>query len=210
MENITIEACVETLDQAVDAMSKGAHQLEICSNLSEEGLTPVESILVEILSKVRIPCKVMIRSRPGNYFYQHDEINQMVSQINQYKSYGIEGFVFGALKKDNKGCNVLDMKAIYQICKASFPINVTIHKAIDQCDDIISQIKRLKQVSNIKFILSSGGSKDAYIGAEYLKKMQIEGGNQIQIIGAGKITPENIEDIIAASKLQYLHGRNIV
>lgn len=210
MENIIIEACIETMDQAEYAISKGAHQLEICSNLDQEGLTPDESTLIEILSKVRIPCKVMIRSRNGDFFYQHDEINQMVSQINQFKSYGVDGFVFGALKKDDKGNTVLDMKAIYQICKAASPFNVTIHKAIDQCEDILFQVKRLKQVSNIKFILSSGGAKNAVDGMEILKKMQQCASTQIKIIGAGKITPENIENIVYSTELEYFHGRNII
>ena len=101
-------------------------------------------------------------------------------------------------------------KAIYQICKAAFPFPVTIHKAIDQCFDILGEVEILKNISNVRYILSSGGETDATSGAPMLYKMQKAGGKKINIIAAGKITSDNIQQIIAETKLKIYHGRKIV
>ena len=64
---IVIEACVETLAEALQAMSHGAHQLEVCSDLDADGLTPTPELLELITSEVNIPVKPMIRSRAGHF-----------------------------------------------------------------------------------------------------------------------------------------------
>ena len=42
-KNILLEACVETLDEALLAQKKGAGRVEICSRLDLDGLTPNDS-----------------------------------------------------------------------------------------------------------------------------------------------------------------------
>lgn len=205
-----LEACVESVGDAIEAWKRGVHQLEICSCLSQDGLTPDESILNDIVSKVKLPCKVMIRCRAGNFEYSNEEINTMIAQIQKLKSYRIDGFVFGAIIKNENNHNVLDINAIYQICKASFPFYVTIHKAIDHCYDILTEVETLKNISNVRFILSSGGAVDADTGAEMLYRMQKVAGANIDIIAAGKITIDNIDQIIAKTGLNIYHGRKIV
>ncbi len=208
--DIIIESCVETVDDSLNAVQNGAHQLEVCSYLSKDGLTPDIAVLSEILSRVKIPVKVMIRSREGNFFYTQEEIQQMISEIQKLKAYRVDGFVFGALMVDSKGKNILDITSIYQICKAASPYHVTIHKAIDLCHDMISEVKRLKQISNVRYILTSGGAADAISGQNMLKVMQKEAGNDINIIAAGKITTKNLPQLIKTSGLKYFHGRKIV
>lgn len=205
-----LEACVENTNEAIEAFKKGAHQLEICSQLNKDGLTPDEFTLNDIISKVKLPCKVMIRCRDGNFEYTNDEINIMTAQIQRLKSYRIEGFVFGAVTKNEHSHIILDIKAIYQICKAAFPYPVTIHKAIDQCFDILGEVEILKNISNVRHILSSGGEHDAISGAQMLYKMQKACSKNINIIAAGKITPDNIQQIIAKTHLKIFHGRKIV
>jgi len=205
-----LEACVENTDEAIEAFLKGAHQLEICSHLNKDGLTPDEFILHDIISKVKLPCKIMIRCRDGNFEYTNDEINIMTAQIQKLKSYRIDGFVFGAVTKNVHNHTILDIKAIYQICKAAFPFPVTIHKAIDQCFNILGEVEILKNISNVRYILSSGGELDAISGAQMLSKMQKASGKKINIIAAGKITPDNIQQIIAKTELKIYHGRKIV
>ncbi len=205
-----IEACIETAEEAKIAEKLGANQLEICSDLDKDGLTPSISLVVEIVKNVRIPSKIMIRARAGNFFYNQNELNQMLDDIQKIKTYKVGGFVFGALAQDEARKVTLDMTAIYQICKAAFPYPVTIHKAIDLCDDLLGEVIRLKNISNVKFILTSGGASDAISGANMLVKMQNIAGNSIDIIAAGKITKDNMATLMEATQLKYYHGRKIV
>jgi copper homeostasis protein len=203
------EACVETVEEAVFASSNGAHQLELCSNLSEDGLTPDDQVILETIKSAKIPVKVMIRCRPGNFIYTQDEVDQMIADILRLKAYKIEGFVFGAVLTDHNETK-LDIATIYQLCKAAFPVPVTIHKAIDLCTHLNDEVKKLQVISNVKFILTSGGAPTAVEGIENLKSMQSTAGSYIKIIAAGKVTPENLPYLIEKTGLQYYHGRKIL
>lgn len=210
VKNIIIEACIETVEEAKIAEKHGANQLEICSDLAQDGITPSIELVLAIVASVRIPSKIMIRSRSGNFYYNQDELNHMLNDIQKIKTYKVGGFVFGALTRDEAGKVALDMTAIYQICKAAFPYPVTIHKAIDLCDDLLAEVTRLKNISNVKFILTSGGSSDAITGTNMLVEMQKVAGNSIDIIAAGRITKDNLAHLMEATKLKYFHGRKIV
>lgn len=210
INDIIIEACVETLEESIYAAQNGALQLEVCSQLSKDGLTPDENLLSEIISKVRIPVKVMIRWREGDFYYSQDDLQQMLAQIQRLKAYRIDGFVFGALTKNASGKNTLDITTIYQLCKAASPYHVTIHKAIDLCGDIKGEVLKLKNISNVKYILTSGGAVDAMTGYKMLKEMQAVASTEIDIIAAGKITPKNLSQLVVKTGLKYFHGRKIV
>lgn len=210
MTKMTLEACVESVDEAIHAVENGATQLEVCSNLEKDGLTPEIALIKEITEQVNVPIKVMIRLRVGNFTYHNDEIKSMQESIQQIKSLPISGLVFGATINDANGNKIMDMNAILQICKAAHPIPVTIHKAIDECTDILKEVRALKTISNIAFILTSGGAKTAADGKKMIAAMQKEAGNHIQIIAAGKILPSNLPSLHKVLNLQYYHGRKIV
>ena len=210
MTKMTLEACVESVDEAIHAVENGATQLEVCSNLEKDGLTPEIALIKEITEQVHVPIKVMIRLRAGNFTYLNDEIKSMQESIQQIKSLPISGLVFGATVTDANGNKIMDMNAILQICKAAHPIPVTIHKAIDECTDILKEVRALKTISNIAFILTSGGAKTAADGKKMIAAMQKEAGNHIQIIAAGKILPSNLPSLHKVLNLQYYHGRKIV
>ncbi len=205
-----LEACISTVSEAIYATKNGAHQLEVCSHLELDGLTPDEETLNSILNSTHLPCKVMIRSRAGDFFYTGEEIKIMVNSVSQFKAKRIQGFVFGALFTESNGKITLDYSALYQFCKAAYPFPVTIHKAIDQCDEILNEIDKLKNIANVHFILSSGGAPDAISGAGMLFKMKKASGNKIEIIAAGKITQANYKEVLEKTGVHYLHGKKIV
>lgn len=204
------ESCVETVEQAISAAFLGADQLELCANLDEDGLTPSENCIVQVLSEVSIPIKVMIRSRSGDFHYTQEEIFGMIKEVINLKEYRIDGFVFGALIHGENESLSLDIDAIRAICKAAFPYPVTIHKAIDLCTNILEEIPKLKDIDNVKFILSSGGHPTAEQGKKMLVSMQKIATPEISIIAAGKITYDNLEALHGELSLCYYHGRNIL
>ena len=68
---LILEACVASLEQALLAKNNGAHRIELCGNLSVGGVTPDRNVIIEVLQKVSLPIKVMIRPRGGDYFYSN-------------------------------------------------------------------------------------------------------------------------------------------
>ena len=100
--NFTKEACVDNIHDAINVEKNGADQIELCSRLDLDGLTPSRKLILQTIRKVSIPIKVMIRSRPGNFTYNQDDINTMIDSIKFCLKNGINDIAFGALNSKRK------------------------------------------------------------------------------------------------------------
>ncbi|WP_037317892.1 copper homeostasis protein CutC [Salegentibacter sp. Hel_I_6] len=185
------EACVETLAQAIAAEKKGADRIELCADLHLEGLTPSKDLILKVVQELHIPVRVMIRPRAGDFLYSEKEITEMKRAIITCKNLGVEGVVFGVLKADK----TLDLEIISMLIKLAFPLNVVIHKAIDDTPDLLKALEDLTVIKGISTILTSGGAKTAFEGAGVLKEMIKTSTTTIAIMPAGKITSGNISEI---------------
>ena len=74
------EACVEGLGQALAAQKQGADRIELCANLSEDGLTPEIDVIMAASEQLDIPIRVMIRPRAGDFVYSKEEIQEMIAR----------------------------------------------------------------------------------------------------------------------------------
>lgn len=205
-----IEVCVETYEEAIIAKNNNADALELCSNLDQDGLTPDFNFVSSVITATSMPCKIMIRPHANSYYYDSEDINTIIESIKKFKSLKIEGFVFGALKKSDAHFIDLDLQTIYQVCKAAFPHSITIHKAIDQCTDILHSVQSLLNISNVNAVLTSGGKNTAFEGVEVLQSMQDLLKPNIHVIAAGKITPSVLQFLQKNTTLKYFHGRRIL
>ena len=192
--------------EAIEAYANGADQLELCSHLEEDGLTPDYELVQDVVEAVDIPVKVMIRSRGGNFVYTSEELNVMCVQLKALIELPIAGIVVGALTPDNK----LDMPTIRALCATAENLDATIHKCIDEIDDYASAINSLKSIPNVKCILTSGTKKTAEEGKQILKEMMKLASPEIQIIPAGKILASNLENLDAYIGATIYHGRRVV
>ena len=204
--NFTKEACVDNIDDAINVEKNGANQIELCSRLDLDGLTPSKKLILQTIRKVSIPIKIMIRSRPGNFTYSPNDVNTMLESIEFCQKNGINDIAFGALNSNRK----IDEKIIEQIVSKHTELSITFHKAIDLVDNQINEIKKLLKYSQIKAILTSGGQKNAIDGKENIKKLFERFKDEIDIIAAGKITKKNIKEIHKLLRLKIYHGKKIV
>ena len=204
--NFTKEACVDSIGDAISVEKKGANQIELCSRLDLDGLTPNKKLILQTIKRVSIPIKVMIRSRPGNFIYNQNDVNTMLDSIEFCQKNGINEIAFGALNSKRK----IDEKIINQIVSKYTGLNITFHKAIDLVDNQINEIKKLLKFNQIKAVLTSGGQKNAVDGQENIKKLSERFKDEIDIIAAGSITNKNIKKIHKTLGLKIYHGKKIV
>jgi len=204
--NFTKEACVDSIDNAINVEKKGADQIELCSRLDLDGLTPSKKLILQTIRKVSIPIKVMIRSRPGNFTYNQNDVNIMLDSIEFCQKNGINDIAFGALNSNRK----IDEKILNQIVSKYTGLNITFHKAIDLVDNQINEIQKLLKFNQIKAVLTSGGQKNAVDGQENIKKLFERFKDEIDIIAAGSITNKNIKKIHKTLGLKIYHGKKIV
>ena len=204
--NFTKEACVDTIDNAISVEKNGADQIELCSRLDLDGLTPSKKLILQTIRRVSIPIKVMIRSRPGNFTYNQNDVNTMLDSIEFCQKNGINEIAFGALNSNMK----IDEKTINQIVSKYTGLKITFHKAIDLVDNQINEIQKLLKFNQIKAVLTSGGQKNAVDGQENIKKLSERFKDEIDIIAAGSITNKNIKKIHKTLGLKIYHGKKIV
>ena len=131
----------------------------------------------------------MIRCRPGNFFYNKEEIDKMLEDLQKIKNLGIKEVVFGAID-ENYQINISTMKII---ADEAYPMSITFHKAIDLTLSIKKELKKLSKIENVKSILTSGGKNTAEEGESLLKELVIEFKGKFEIIVAGSVTQNNLQ-----------------
>ena len=200
------EACVDNIQDAINAFKKGADRIEFCSNLDEDGLTPSNYDLISLKKSISIPVRVMVRPHSNSFNYNEDDLIQMKETIEFCKNQKFDGVVFGCLDDDNE----LDLNKIKYLADFAKPLNVIIHKAIDLTSSPLNSLKKLLEIDNVNGVLSSGGFETAELGTEVLKKMINISPNEFEIISAGKITNQNFKILHEKIDGKFYHGRKIV
>lgn len=203
---MVLEACVETLEDALAAEKRGANRIELCSALDQDGLTPSQELTELCLQNLSIPVMAMVRPRGGNFVHSEAEIRQMEREIEFFKQSGVAGVVFGLLTENGE----IDIENTRRLAELAFPLEVTFHKAIDYSGDVLKSFQKLNSIEGITRVLTSGGMDTAWNGREVLRRMQEMPERKIKIIAAGKVLPENRNRIAEFTGVMELHGKRIV
>ncbi len=200
-----LEACVENLNEALKAESRGANRIELCDNLYVGGTTPSAGTILMAHKALKIPVMVLIRPRSGNFVYSDLEISIIKHDIEVCKHIGVEGIVIGALHHDFT-INVELMKEFIRIAR---PMQVTFHKAIDETPNIIEEFEKLIRLG-VDHVLTSGGHGNAREGSEVINEMVRISDGKVKILAAGKITETTLNEHIEGINTDEFHGKLIV
>uniref|UniRef100_A0A182R3M4 Copper homeostasis protein cutC homolog n=1 Tax=Anopheles funestus TaxID=62324 RepID=A0A182R3M4_ANOFN len=218
--HILLEICVDTYESAVAAIQGGADRLELCSALSEGGLTPTVGLLRQIkqyLSEQNDPTKIipvycMIRCRRGSDFcYSEQEMNVMLWDLELLKQYGADGFVFGALEPSS---GRVHREHCEQIVAAAGNLPMTFHRAIDCTDERLLE-DNLNLVAQLGFstVLTSGLKPTAEQGIETIANMKamtmnIEKvtGKSLQLMPGSGISAGNALQVLQLTGCDAIHG----
>jgi copper homeostasis protein len=203
---MTLEACVQNLNEALIAQSQGAHQIELCDRLDLDGTSPSISTIQSVVENLRISIKVIVNPNPYNYIYTLADFKKIEHYIDSLNKLHIHGIVFGPLNKEG-----LPDLALIKAINEMTDLPITFHKAIDASRDILLSTKLLAEQGIVKFILSSGGQNTAREGINQLLQMQsMLVPTDINLIAAGKITSSNLLALHKKLNLSYYHGKKIV
>ena len=201
-----LEACVESFVEAKLAQDRGAQQIELCVNLDVGGTTPDRALIQKAKTELDLKVKVMIRPRGGSFVYSIEEVEQMKQSILYCQSIGIPGVVFGILNEDH----TLNIDQTLILSRLASPMEVTIHRAIDETPDILAAIRQLKEIPSVHCVLSAGQAKSAAAGAQTLRNMVLEAKDQLIVIPGGGVRQVNVQALHKEVGSTIYHGTQIV
>lgn len=201
--SILVEACVETLDEAVIAERAGANRLELCANMDVGGTTPSDELFKSVRRRVQIPIAAMVRPRGGSFVYSDDELARLWCDLERMKALGADVLVSGILNADNS----VDRVRMREFVVRAGNIPVTMHLAFDAVPDHLATLDVLID-TGVARVLTSGGAGTAASGVDMLASLVERSRNRISIMAGGKVRAHNVQDIIRGSGVREVHARS--
>lgn len=198
---IRIEICTNGYQSVINAQENGAHCTELCESLEVGGVTPSYGTLKKVAADMRIPVRVLIRPRSGNYIYNDAELEMMCLDIKLIKELGYEGVVIGALNENGD----LDVPKIKAMMQAGEGMKFTFHRAIDACNNPIEALQTLVDLGFDK-VLTSGCKPKAVDGIDMIRQMQERFGDKIKIMAGGGVNVGNVMKIISETGVSNCHA----
>lgn len=198
-----LEICVDSVESAVAAEQGGAQRVELCSALSEGGLTPSLGLIRAVRSRIGIGVYVMIRPRGGDFFYSDDEFSIMREDIAYAAEAGASGAVFGLLTAEGN----VDVERTGELVEAaqSASMEVTFHRAIDMARDLESSLEDVVSTGAHR-VLTSGGAQSASLGSARLVGLMQAAQGRIGVMVCGNVRPENVQQIAQATGAHEFHA----
>jgi len=199
---ILVEAAVESLDDALAAVTGGADRLELCADLDAGGTTPARALISAVRTRVQIPVLVMVRPRAGDFAYSRAERDRMRDDVAHALDLDVAGLVLGALGPASR----IDAAAMRELLAVARGIPVTFHRAIDETPDLLASIDTLASLG-VARVLSSGGAASALEGAEVLREMVERAPASLNIVAGGGVRAWNVASVVQRSGVREVHAR---
>ena len=196
----TVEVCVDTFEGVQTAQQGGATRIELCSALSEGGLTPSAGLMAAA-AESGIPCYAMIRPRSGLFHFTAAEERIMLADIDAAGSAGLAGVVLGAQNEDN----TLNTAMLTRLRAAADGLGATMHRVIDVVPD---PLIALDQAIDLGFdrILTSGAQPEAPQGQDMISAMVKRANDQISIMPGCGLLPQNVRDLVLETGVHEVHA----
>ncbi|MGA8937548.1 MAG: copper homeostasis protein CutC [Acidobacteriaceae bacterium] len=201
MREMIFELCAETIDACLAAQQGGADRIELCSGLSEGGLTPSHGLIRAAVARSGLPVHVLIRPRGGNFVYSESEIDVMRDDIEHAKNLGAAGVVFGILTPDD----CVDVERTRALVRLARPLEVTFHRAFDSAVSLAQALEDVIATGSDR-LLTSGGQKDVDAGSSALADLVLKAKQRVTIAVGGGLRLENAAAVAHVTGAAHFHG----
>jgi copper homeostasis protein len=200
--SLLVEACVDGVPSALAAEAGGAARLELCSALSEGGLTPSAGVIEMVRERVALPLFVLIRPRGGDFLYDAEEFEVMRRDVVTAGLLGADGVVLGVLQSNG----TVDAERTGALIEAARPLDVTFHRAFDFTRDADEALDRLIALGADR-VLTSGHAASAIDGVATLARLVERAAGRIGVVAGGGVRPDNVRAVIQGSGVTEVHLR---
>jgi len=198
---MNLELCTDCVEGAAMAGKYGFRRIELCSALSEGGLTPSFGLIqacAEASGTTEV--HVMIRTRGGSFTCRDSEFKVMREDIEQAARAGASGVVFGILDEEGSVS-----RQNYELLKIAhrFDMQATFHRAFDQVSEPVEALQTILDMGFDR-LLTSGLQDKAIQGIDLIRSLQSAFGNRIEIMAGSGVNSENAATL-ALTGIDNLH-----
>jgi len=196
-----IEIATTDYASTLSAIKGGADRIELCSALSEGGLTPSHGLIAQCLHDFDITLFPIIRPRSGDFLYSQKEFDIIQADVQLCKKLGCQGIVTGFLTADGN----IDIARTNTITELAYPMKVTFHRAFDRCADPAKALEDIIKGGCTR-LLTSGQKPKAPQGSKLIKQLiELANGRIIVMPGSG-IRPHNIKELAEHTGATEFHS----
>ena len=196
-----LEVIALSLEDALAAEEGGATRLEVVRDIHEDGLTPPVALVEQLLGRVSIPLRVMVR--PRNTFIVGDQAHrdEIARDAAGFADLPVD-IVTGYIRTSADGASEIDADALALVAGQVPRARITVHRAIERVN--VDPAAALRACDQVDRVLSGGGA-GAWVGrARALEALQASIA-PVRVVVGGGVTPEGIEVLAACPTLRELH-----
>ncbi|WP_263367527.1 copper homeostasis protein CutC [Edaphobacter bradus] len=201
MRKIVFELCADSIDACLAARDGGADRIELCSALSEGGLTPSHGLIREALQRSGLPVHVLLRPRGGDFVYTHAEFDVMREDLTHMRRLGANGVVLGVLRADG----TVDVERTRELVAMAGPLDVTFNRAFDHSASLEQALEDVI-ATGCRRVLTSGGKRDVVSGAKSLARLVNQAAGRIEIAVGGGLRLKNAASVARTTGARHFHG----
>jgi copper homeostasis protein len=199
-----LEIIAETVADALAAETGGATQVELVTDLFEEGLTPSAGMIEQVCGRVRIGVLVMIRPHDRSSTYSQDDVAVMCSDIRTACRLGASGLMLGCVTADGR----VDVEAARRFRDAAegrpLHFHNVWHLARDQdaaIEDIIALGFQSMRTHGGRAVAGKAGDNAARI-----RRFAGLASGRIELYLAGGVQAQNVAELVRTTGVRNVHA----
>lgn len=197
---LLLEVIVCSVADAEEAVRGGADRLEIVRDLDREGLTPPLSLVSEIVERVRVPVRVMLRENAGFGVETPDEIDRLMESAAAFAQAGVNGFVIGFARGGR-----VDVETTSRVLSAAAGVPATFHRAFDEASDAGEALAALRTCPGVDRVLTVGGRGSWDTRIERWRALARQADGHFTILAGGGIDAEGVRRVARVPELTEVH-----
>ena len=163
-------------------------------------MTPPDEDIALCVRELGLRTHVLVRPRAGNFYYNADEVQEIMHTIARCRQMGAHCVVVGFLTYDGR----VDVELTRLAVESAGPMEVTFHRAFDEAHQ--SPLEALEAIAacGCTRLLTSGQQATALEGAATIR--QLVGRTRVQVLAGSGVTPANAADLVRLTGVAEVHG----
>jgi len=196
-----LEVVVWNVDDARRAAGGGADRLMLVGELRGQGISPPPDLVQEVLNRVEIPVRPLLRLREG-YRTDGGEAVRLQGLLANYLELGVDGVVLGFLD----GYARVDVEVVQTLTERG-DFTWTFDRAIDRCLDTDQAWQTLQGFAGLDGVQTGGSARGLSAGLDELIARATAHREQAELmIAGGGLRGDQIPWLLRAGVSQFQIG----